>query len=340
MSDDRYRDLLSAGWMSIADARFMLGYELSRDMRTPEVNMIRASSRGVDFPNSDDGVETLMSTFKDARSRDPMSPVGLATLSDAIRASDSLRQRVEGLRALDETAYRKAKRGMPAVTPGGVFARRRKDALLRHSGLVVVDIDHRDDAFDIRKSLEGQPEVALGFVSPSGEGVKVFVGVDPVPSDAREHEAACVFTAACVQRATGIPVDAVGKDVSRLCFLSYDPEAVVNLESSRLSWDVADVGAVRGRDYSHVRMGDLDVSSALNSIPADSHAVWWRVGRALHNAFGESGFAYFDTWSATSSKYKEGAVRSQWSAYGSDSDDRIGLGTVFHLARQHGWVES
>jgi hypothetical protein len=77
--------------------------------------------------------------------------------------------------------------------------------------------------------------------------------------------------------------------------------------------------------------------SALAYIPADDRDVWFRVGAALKREFGEAARPLFDGWSATSSKYDPRAQEKLWRSL--RRVDGVTLGTVYHLAREHGGVQ-
>jgi Primase C terminal 2 (PriCT-2)/Bifunctional DNA primase/polymerase, N-terminal len=66
---------------------------------------------------------------------------------------------------------------------------------------------------------------------------------------------------------------------------------------------------------------------------------WNRLGMAIYAASGgtEEGFIAFDDLSARSSKYDPQAVRERWRNYRRSPPQRIGVGTLVHLARECGW---
>ena len=78
-----------------------------------------------------------------------------------------------------------------------------------------------------------------------------------------------------------------------------------------------------------------DVLVALDHIEADDRMDWIRVGCALKTAYGEEGFAVWDAWSKTSAKYQPRVMDSQWKSL---KEEKVQLGTIFHLARQNGYA--
>ena len=80
------------------------------------------------------------------------------------------------------------------------------------------------------------------------------------------------------------------------------------------------------------------VAAALAVIP-NSDLPWddWkRIAMAIWVATGGSdhGFELFDEWSRKSRKYDSDVTRNEWRAITNSPPDRIGAGTIFHLANQ------
>lgn len=74
--------------------------------------------------------------------------------------------------------------------------------------------------------------------------------------------------------------------------------------------------------------------SALHAIPSDSsHDEWVRVVMAAKAA--GLFFEEVDAWSSSGATYKEQAMRSTW--HSTKPDKGIGAGTLFYIAKQHGW---
>ena len=179
-------------------------------------------------------------------------PTGNCTLREVYRwitEDKSLETVTNELRAFIKEGrvaeYRQLKqRQLPFVTPHGVFSRRKSDALISASGLVVVDIDHLDsyqEAVEMRSTLFNDHLLhpVLTFISPSGRGVKAFVPYDHLPmandtnSIIENMKLAMMFTVLLYGTETPPPfgekrkgVDFSGKDIVRSCFLSHDPGAL------------------------------------------------------------------------------------------------------------------
>jgi hypothetical protein len=83
---------------------------------------------------------------------------------------------------------------------------------------------------------------------------------------------------------------------------------------------------------------DLDrARDALYSIPADiPRDQWVTVGMGFHAAGGP--FEDFDIWSAQSDSYNAQACRATWRSF-KTKPGGVGAGTLFAIAREHGWKE-
>jgi hypothetical protein len=117
---------------------------------------------------------------------------------------------------------------IPAITPSGLFSKRSKDCLIRHSGFISIDIDGKDntemDNFsELKNILCNLSIIAYCGLSVSGQG---FWALIPI-SDPGKHEQYYQFLINYFSR-MGLNIDPACKDVARLRFYSYDPDAYFN----------------------------------------------------------------------------------------------------------------
>ena len=82
----------------------------------------------------------------------------------------------------------------------------------------------------LRQTLCQDPHVVYCFLSPSREGLKLGVRIEPIADDVAYKHAWGVVAATHLDR-YGVTWDPSGKDVSRLCYVSYDPDCYVNLQA-------------------------------------------------------------------------------------------------------------
>ncbi|MCX7547766.1 VirE protein [Xanthomarina sp. F1114] len=110
------------------------------------------------------------------------------------------------------------------VTFSGVFERRNDKYLLKHSNLITIDFDHLNNIDKVRQQLlsDAYFDTEMLFVSPSGDGLKWIVRIN---LDEATHSEYFLAITNYIKQTYNIDVDASGKDISRACFLPYDPNA-------------------------------------------------------------------------------------------------------------------
>jgi len=127
---------------------------------------------------------------------------------------------------------------LSAVTFGGQFTQRSKTGLKEHSGLLILDFDKLDtfdEVVELKTKLSNSPYVFACWVSPSGNGLKSLIKIPKV----KDNDSYANFYDAIYDNFIWVNetygkeiIDKSGKDISRLCFESYDPNIYVNLNSS------------------------------------------------------------------------------------------------------------
>ncbi|MEI6760132.1 MAG: DUF5906 domain-containing protein [Betaproteobacteria bacterium] len=82
--------------------------------------------------------------------------------------------------------------------------------------------------------------------------------------------------------------------------------------------------------------------SALSAIPADDRETWIRVGLALRHGLGSvTGYDQWLAWSKQSTKFDEDDALATWSSFKDQAPGTpVTLGTVFYLAKDHGWIDT
>lgn len=188
--------------------------------------------------------ESIMSFFNaPITNQVPNGVVSINRLHAYITTNKWLREQTERTRAAlgDEKRFRQLKqRLLPYVTPGGVFSYRKEDRLLFPSGEMVIDIDHLDSPEEARgwrdKLYEDErlrPD--LTFVSPSGTGVKLFVPyrLSVTATIERAFDEARQSAWEYLEWKYDLKADAANADLSRACFLSFDPAAKLRATSDK-----------------------------------------------------------------------------------------------------------
>ena len=186
------------------------------------------------------GQSPPLSYFRSVTSPQPFRTSSLRDALDDIHG-DTYRDLILELRDIlvtkGEKVYKRAKTQMlPAYTFGGTFTHRGNKHLIQHSGIIHADIDNLDDAPGIRARLMDDPHLLFCFVSPSEHGLKLGVWVNPVEDDAT-YKKAWHQVAAYFQTRYQLTFDPSRKDISGLCFVSWDPHLYYNPEAIRFYLD-------------------------------------------------------------------------------------------------------
>jgi DNA-binding transcriptional MerR regulator len=128
----------------------------------------------------------------------------------------------------DKASRNEMKKELPAVCFSGIFNKRNDSAIQQHSGFICLDFDGYATAKDMkaeRKRIEKDRYVYSVFTSPSGNGLKVLI---KIPQDPDNHTS---YFNALEKHFNSEHFDKTCKNVSRVCYESYDPMLYLNEKS-------------------------------------------------------------------------------------------------------------
>ena len=132
----------------------------------------------------------------------------------------------------------RVKANLPAILVAGrCEGGHTKANFLSFSGFLMVDVDHYEgDLRVLLHKLEQQPWTLAGWVSVSGEGLKVVVKV--MAETQTEYElGAYPAVAARVGELLGVDVDMQCKDLTRMCYASWDADAFLKEDCEVFPWE-------------------------------------------------------------------------------------------------------
>ena len=271
-------------------------------------------------------------------------PCGEVDLFDFLNTSTH-HQQVEEIRACtDKARRRELKSKLPAITPSGVFSKRCNAGLIKHSGIICIDID--GDQNPHIRNLEAQKSIISDLVglwyvglSASGNGLFLLFRVK-YPEKHAEHFAAL----ARELQYRGLTVDATCKDIARLRGASYDPNPYYNPDAGMFSDTLllnhtpvrhtppppskSDLTALRVRKLvSRIEQAGVNI--------ADYYPDWYSIGRALASEFGELAREWYHVISAQSSKYNARECDRQYNRC-IRTCAKTSINTFFWHCRQYG----
>ena len=255
------------------------------------------------------------------------------------------------------TKYSAAKRTLPAFITAGTFRPGHRhgetpppthlqhfpdcpSGLLEHSGMTIVDLDHLAahgaDQELLLAQFAGHPAVIGAFVSPSDDGIKAIVAVDPVPWDDESHVRG--WAGGRDALASIYPyIDESGKNISRLCYQSdhsgcyVAPDDKVITPAKMAEPEPAPEPAARPR-----REPTLDeVRAALDYLAAqgvgadDTRLV--AVGTCMKSR--NHSFQEFDEWAAAAGC----SCTNRGTRWNSFKDSGNGYSVIIGMAVKLGW---
>jgi hypothetical protein len=266
-------------------------------------------------------------------------------------------------------------RGKEPLVEGGFKAATRDEAQIRQwwtrwpsanigvatgraSGLIVVDVDGEEGEASLAEMVAARGALPATAESKTGRGRHLYF---VYPAD-EEHVQSCARRGLDIRAddayAVAPPsVHANGARyswVSEIAELSEPPDWIA--EYARSGGDLSTREADRGKRVGksnkmpaqtkippvYSASEDERIRRALEYVPADGYDPWVAVGMALHSTgWGDKAFRIFDDWSKTSEKYDAAESAKKWESFSrADDSERTlrTLGTLFHLASQHGYV--
>lgn len=244
----------------------------------------------------------------------------------------------------DDQLKKKLKSELPAITPSGIFNRRKSNELISHSGFLQFDIDFKDNLHiknysELKSQISNLKEVAYCGLSVSGKGYWGLVRITD-PKRHKEHFEA-LFLAF---KKLDITIDKSCKDVCRLRGYSIDKNAYFNHSAPLFSIKESSLNKRKTENFVHndnLDSNKYNVERNLNIIQnrlidiTGNYEDWFALGCSLANEFGESGREYYHIISNVSNKYDYKKTDDQFnlclkSKYG------FNIGTFFHYCKING----
>lgn len=244
----------------------------------------------------------------------------------------------------DQNRRKQIKLSLPQATISGIFSPTRAAGnLVRHSGLICVDIDGKDNPhianFNtlIEDTLSQLEEVAYASRSVSGNGYFVITPLK-YPEAHKAHFEKLVRDFA----ALAIVIDRACGDVSRLRCQSFDLHQYINLSAKPYEGLYHEPKPVRPTytyNFSGIDAEDkvMQLCREIANRGIDltgSYDDWMKIGAAL-SSLGESGRQWFHLCSAQNQKYNAAECDRKFNNL-LRSNRRIGIGTFFYLCKNAG----
>jgi len=247
----------------------------------------------------------------------------------------------DGIYYTEVMAYRNAnteetKRRLSAVTPSGKFKKQGKEGLETHSGIICIDIDAKDnEGVDVLAIRQDEHLYAL-HQSAGGQGYAAYYRIE-----ADRHLDAFFALEKRLADRYHIIVDPACKDVSRLRFVSFDPDAFITDKPVPVfkTYLPKAKAAPAPKFYPH---GEHDVEHILQQIEGkridltDSYADWVKIGFAIVSKYHEQGADLFHRVSAISPKYNPEACDRKYKQLCQSKKNEVTFASFMWLAKNAG----
>jgi P4 family phage/plasmid primase-like protien len=243
------------------------------------------------------------------------------------------------------------KRKLPCITVSCSMSSRARNAPVRarvHSGWLQCDFDGKEniglDQNETRKELEADPHIGAVFVGPSGVGIKCAIRIDGTRHLESFHAAADYF-----MDKYGLAIDQACKDVERLCFVSYDPDAwcrkdeakvlpIVKKAALPLAEKMLSLPKQTERTPAQDQQAELtaaDVREILSYLPKrPDYDTWLRVASGVFSTLPlDTAIQVLNEWAP---EERPGEYEHKYR----NRLKRITIRTVIHYAQQHGFDAS
>lgn len=229
------------------------------------------------------------------------------------------------------------KKQLPACTASGLFEKRSKDKLIKHSGYICIDIDGQDNpSIDFKtfyKQLGNFEEVAFAGLSVSGKGAFVLI---PISNTSKHGEHFKALEEDFLRY--GIVIDPLCKDVSRLRFYSYNADPYINKDAV-IYTRLFKAKPKRKNNYTYEGDTQTDVETLVNKIfetetdIVPDYNTWFKVGASLANL--PNGRELFHIVSEVNPiEYDPDECDKQFNYF--QTNKGIGISTFFHHAKING----
>ncbi len=187
--------------------------------------------------------------------------VGVSAILSGIK-NGKARNLVTSIRTeTDKVKRASLKKQLSAICFSGVFERRSDSAIRSHSGFICLDFDGYQgvEINEAMRFFKADEYTYSAFISPSGKGIKVLVRI---PAEVDTHG----------QRFDALKeyynsdyFDATSRNLSRVCFMSYDSNLYLN-EDSKVFLKLKEAEKPQSRDYTDVLIPVTDRSTVVQRL--------------------------------------------------------------------------
>jgi len=243
-----------------------------------------------------------VSYFKSLRDKEPKKELSLQD----VLFTDRWEKPISKLRnETDQDKRKRLKSSLPFFVPSGITEGRKDSEMVKHNGVICIDIDKRDNSnvsnFDnLKNVISVVPYIAYLGLSAGGNGYFAIIPIKD-PKKHKEH-----FKSLEIDfRRCGIKIDGSCSNECRIRFVSYDPEPYVNEEAkiyNRYVPNERNGGSqlrneeVNAEDFATVSKW-MVLLKKYGTKKEFNYGEWFSMACALAWEFGEAGRELFHSFS-------------------------------------------
>ncbi|PLX07663.1 MAG: hypothetical protein C0596_09515 [Marinilabiliales bacterium] len=251
----------------------------------------------------------------------------IETIAEVIRNGQFRNEIIELRKVLaygNQKEYTRKKKSLLAFTPSALYNGGRKpENLIEYTKLIILDIDKiESNLSDIKQKAIKCKYTFCCFISPGGNGLKIIVRTD---SSMTKHKEVFIKIQNYYEKLLNVKIDPSGKDVSRLCFFSFDESLYLNNESETFKIKLP----------MNLQNDIEKLISIIDERRVDitnDYDTWLKIGFAIESEFGESGRSYYHDISKYSEFYNSKECNSQYDKCVKNNSSGITIKTLFHFA--------
>ena len=285
----------------------------------------------------------IVSLFENFYSKEP---VGEISLSKFLLTSKFKEQVEDYRKSADEKLRKKIKGSLMCVTPSGTFNYGKESDIIKHTGLLCIDIDFKDNPkpdMNKAKHIIGKncPSLYYGGLSLSGKGIFLIFRISN-PEYHKQHFEALAYL---MSEKFDLQVDKAVKSPVSLRVASYDENPYYNpnpipfqhtMETDKKSGHVIRTVAEKNEIYKGVEKAVSIIQEKGIDI-TKQYENWFKIGCALAHEFGEEGRYWFHMVSRVYKGYNEPDCDFQYNkCLKYPKEDGVKIATFFYYCRCYG----
>ena len=291
--------------------------------------------------------EPIVSLFENCFATEPKKEIMLTKFLFTHKLSTSKhKEQVEAYRKChDKTQRKKIKENLPCITPSGTFSQRQEFSLVKHTKLICIDVDSKDNQgidLALSKHIIGQhcPYLYYAGLSLGGEGIFLIFRISNPECHKQHFNALALY----LDKRFHLKVDMIVKNPVSLRVVSYDenpyynPNPVpfehieANNKSAQVVRTVTDNNKIREsveRAVNFIWENRIDITNGYEN--------WLKIGCALAHEFGEEGRDWFHMISRMYKDFHESDCDIQYSkCLRYQKETGVKIATFFYFCKKYG----